>query len=280
MRLGWIVVALCGCYHPDAAISLPCSASGACPANQLCDLSRSPPLCVSALADARPFDAAADAAKDAANTPDAAIDGPATAVPITFVQAASVKPAAAVTALAFPGSVIAKDAILICLTYPSSSGATLSSVTDTGTNVYTTLVGPVTSGGEIHYIIAALDAKAGPDTVTVTLSATVPMIGSDLFLLDYSGIATTAAFDATSNQSGTGTAMTSGGASTTAAHELILGFAEAGNASVGTGFTSRATLSGNLVEDEVVNTTGTYAATGTTSGGATWTMIVATFKGL
>lgn len=42
----------CGCYHPNAASNVPCSSSGDCPGSQVCDEHQSPPVCVSALADA------------------------------------------------------------------------------------------------------------------------------------------------------------------------------------------------------------------------------------
>jgi hypothetical protein len=270
MRNCWTVVALFGCYSPNATVGLPCSSSGTCPDDQTCDHGQQPPVCVASIHDARPVDTSVS---DSGS--DAGVDAPA----ITFVQVASTKPAAAVTTLAFNGAVIAKDAIVVCLKYPSSSGATLLSISDTSANTYNTLVGPITSGTDTHYLAAAFDAKAGATTLTVTLSATVPMVGSDLFVLDYSGIVASNAFDASSSQSGSTAAMTSGSATTSTPHELIVGFAAASNATSGAGFTSRVSLNGNLAEDRVVMATGSYAATANTGGNGAWTMIMATFKG-
>jgi hypothetical protein len=42
----------CGCYHPSAATSVPCSSSGDCPGSQVCDEGQSPPICVTSIADA------------------------------------------------------------------------------------------------------------------------------------------------------------------------------------------------------------------------------------
>jgi hypothetical protein len=197
--------------------------------------------------------------------------------PIAFVQVASIKPTAAVTTLAFPATIAAEDAIVLCLNYPIAANAGVSSITDTLGNTYTRLVGPQTSGGAVHYVYAALNSLHGNDTITLTLSAPATT-GSDLFILEYSGVAIANAFDVSSVGTGSGTTMSSGTATTTSAHELVIGYAEASAAGAGAGFTSRATLSGNLVEDKIVFSAGPYEATATTTAGA-WMMIMATFKG-
>jgi hypothetical protein len=272
-----VVVGLWGCYNPTVASDVPCSSELTCPSGQLCDTSHAPPLCVTSLDygathDASPADVAMfDAPTDAFVPIDAA--GP----PITFLQSATVKPTAAMTTLGFNAGITAHDAIIVCLNYPAASGATLTSITDSLGNTYLPLVGPIDAAGERHYIAAAYDSPAGGDTLTVTLSA-APVNGSDLMVMDYSGLALSSAFDASANATGTGTSMNSGGATTTFAHELVVGYAEAPNAMPGTGFTQRAVQSGNLAEDLVVSTKGTYHATATTTTGA-WEMIVATFKG-
>jgi hypothetical protein len=198
-------------------------------------------------------------------------------VPIAFVQANTIKPTAATTMLALATNVGAHDAIVVCLNYPTASGATLSAISDTLGNTYSVVVGPIDAAGDIHYVAVAADSMAGGDTVTVTLSA-APVNGSDLLVMEYSGLALANAFDVSAQASGNGTALSSGPATTTAAHELVLGYAEAPSASPGIGFTQRALLSGNLTEDKVVSTAGTYDATATTTTGA-WVMVLATFKG-
>ena len=42
---------LVGCYHVAPAVGLPCSESGQCPAEQICDFGATPPTCASMLAD-------------------------------------------------------------------------------------------------------------------------------------------------------------------------------------------------------------------------------------
>lgn len=285
MRIRWSVVAvLSGCFHPNAAFDVPCSSAGTCPDDQVCDTNQSPPLCVGALGDAggpvtsdAPEIDAPINRTDARRPSDAGTDTVGV-VPINFIQVNTVKPTTAATMLALGSPVTLHDAIIVCLNYPAASGATLTSIVDTSGNAYNTIVGPIDTGGEMHYVVFAQDVKSGTDALTVTLSA-APTGGSDLFALEYSGLAFTNAFDVSSNNSGTATAMTSGNATTTTADELIVGYAEAGQATAGVGFTSRATLSGNLVEDQIVSSIGSYSATATTTGaGGTWTMIMATFR--
>src|SRR5262249_22023509 len=80
---------------------------------------------------------------------------------------------------------------------------------------------------------------------------------------------------------GTGTAVTSGAKTTTQANELVFGYASVGNrvSGGGTGFTVRQTAGGNMSEDMIVSTTGTYAATFTQNISSKWTGLLATFAG-
>jgi hypothetical protein len=280
MRLGWVLFVVCGCYHPNAALDVPCSADKTCPDNQLCDTSLSPPLCVASIADAHPSDVSRviDASLIDATQAliDAALDAPSATVPISFVQVKSVAPTAKLTTLTLNAAVTAHDAIIVCLNYPSTTGLLVDLSDDLG-NTYDVVVGPIDAGGDLHYVAVALDVIGGTDSVTLTLP--LPPNGADLFVLEYAGLALANAFDVSAHQSGTTTAMTSGNATTTSAHELVLGYAEADAATRGTGFANRETLNGNMVEDQVVNATGAYSATATTTTATTWTMIMATFRG-
>ena len=271
-----VVLGVSGCYQPTFTTNVPCGPNGTCPTDQQCDFGRAPPTCVTQLGDAGPRDAPADSRIDSP-VRDAPSDAPAAVVPIAYVQSTTSKPSVAVTTLALANPVAVHDAIIVCLNFPSSNAAVLSSITDTLGNSYLVVVGPVNAAGDLHYVAVAANSAAGADTLTVTLSAT-PASGADLFMLEYSGLAFLNPFDVTANSNGNGTAMSSGPATTTKGHELVLGYAEAPSASVGAGFTLRSNNTGNIVEDNVVTTTGSYDATATTTTGA-WTMIMATFKG-
>ena len=273
-----------GCYSPKVQQGAPCSPdTNLCPASQTCQFTGGTYTCTSATEDAaQPSDGAvvdsAPAKKDAAAVHDDAPPPPdaASGPTITYVQSADAKPTATSTTLALPAAVGARDAIIVCLNYPSSLGATLSPITDSLGSTYDLVVGPITSSNSEHYVAIATNVAGGSDTITVTLSV-APTTGADLFVLEYAGLALHNTFDVTSNATGSATAMSSGSATTNAAHELILGYAEAPSATKGSGFTTRVAESGNLVEDEVVFVTGSYDATATTTAGA-WTMIMATFR--
>src|SRR5262249_34390193 len=74
-------------------------------------------------------------------------------------------------------------------------------------------------------------------------------------------------------------AASSGSATTTAANELIFGAGAADGAftAAGTGFTQRQITSyGDLGEDEITSSAGSYSATGTTVNGG-WVMQMASF---
>jgi hypothetical protein len=274
-----IALAICGCYRPSVPADVPCGTGDSCPVGQSCDHAMSPPTCVPGDGGAAfGSDAAfADAPVDsvAINAPDAFVPD-AYVVPIAFVQEAHTKPTTAPTTLALPMDVTETDAIILCFNFPASAGAVVSSVTDSLGNTFHMPVNNVAGNGEQHYIFYADNSPGGADTITLTLSATVS--GADFFALEYSGIAEHLAFDVSSSKSDTTMLMSSGTAMTMNAHDLILGFAEAPNGMAGTGFTTRGSQSGNLVEDKTVFTIDAYAATGSTTAGG-WTMIMAAFKG-
>jgi hypothetical protein len=154
---------------------------------------------------------------------------------------------------------------------------TLQSIGDSLDNSYAVVVGPVVSNGFDHYIAIASNAAGGSDTVTVTLSAAVSG-GWELLALEYTGLALVAPFDTESDDSGDGSAMSSGSVSTSSAHELLLAFGHSSDPMAGSGYTTRDDGGDSLVEDQVVFTAGSYTATATTTSGI-WTLILATFAG-
>jgi hypothetical protein len=169
----------------------------------------------------------------------------------------------------------------------SSNTATITGVTDSVGNTYASASSPVTtsaSGGwsqQIWYAPNIGTAAAGGNVVTINFSASV---GTDVRATEYSGIATSSPLDVIPSGGGssatTGTSLTSGSATTTQATDLIVGAAYvAFSASAGAGFNSRLSDSnGNLLEDEVVTSTGSYAATATQSSSGFWMMNMVALK--
>jgi len=130
-------------------------------------------------------------------------------------------------------------------------------------------------GGDRTVVYYAKNIKGGADTVTVTLTANSGWL--ELFISEYSGADPTNPIDAQVGASGSAGTVSSGNATTTTAGDIIYGFCPADwNCRAGSGFTARSTMNGNLIEDELVGTAGSYAATGTANNG--WTMQMVAIK--
>jgi hypothetical protein len=164
----------------------------------------------------------------------------------------------------------------------NSSSSTVSSVTDSEGNSYQVAV-PLTAGGglsqTIYYAANINAAGAGSNVVTVRFSASVPSV--DIRALEYGGLAAASPFDAGASASGGSSAANSGSARTTSANDLIFGAGMTVSTfqAAGSSFTKRVITSpdGDIAEDEMVSTTGSYAATASLSAGA-WLMQVAAFR--
>jgi hypothetical protein len=131
-------------------------------------------------------------------------------------------------------------------------------------------------------VVLAEDIAGGPDAVTVTLSGPFGAL-IEVYLHEYAGFAASNAFDVSTFNSGLATAaidgIQSGPLTTTSDNELLFGFTVTGSAEAGTGFTPRSRFHGNLTEDKLLGTRGTYEATATMVGGKGWSMTATTFRG-
>ena len=199
---------------------------------------------------------------------------------IAFVQAngASI-PAQTTNAVTFTSAQTAGDLNVAVVSWKSST-ATVTSVTDSRGNTYALAVGPTTSTGNtqqsIYYAKNIVSAAAGANTVSATFSTA---IASELRVLEYSGINTTAPLDVTATATGTGTIANSGNATTTNANDLLVGAAYMQiNSVVGAGYTQRLLVDGDMVEDRIVSATGSYSATVSQSSSGYWIMQLAAFK--
>jgi hypothetical protein len=130
----------------------------------------------------------------------------------------------------------------------------------------------------IYYAANIAAAAANANTVTVQLSA--PARFADIRILEYSGLATASPVDVTAAATGSAGTSDSGAATTTNANDLIFGanLVQAGTTGPGAGFTSRViTADGDIAEDRVVTTTGSYSDTAPLSGDA-WIMQMVAFE--
>jgi hypothetical protein len=199
----------------------------------------------------------------------------AAAVSASFVQTAAKGfdgPATSFS-VSFPANTTAGDLILVAFDY--NSGVAPISVTDSQGNAFTPVGNQlITPGGTPSRVYYAKNIRGGADTVTVTLSANS---GCELYLSEYSGTDPNNPIDAQAGASGSAGAVTSGTATTTAAGDVIYGYCVGDwSCTAGPGFATRSSLDGNLLEDKLAGSAGSYAATGTANNG--WTMQMVALK--
>ena len=167
----------------------------------------------------------------------------------------------------------------------NDSTASVSSVTDSKGNTYVPAVGPTLVTGtlsqSVYYAKNIVSATGGSNIVTVTFA--VPAAYADIRILEYSGVDPINPVDATAANSGSGTTSSSGSATTTNASDLIFSanIVTSSTSGPGPGFTSRLLTSpdGDIAEDQMVSTTGTFSATAPVSTG-TWIMQMVAFRAL
>lgn len=198
----------------------------------------------------------------------------------TLVQAtATYNTSASSLALAYGSNVTAGNLLVVSFSAHGLDGSTTTaSIADTRGNIWT-LAGPLlyyspfTQGLCTWYAVAA---SSGADTVTVTLSASQTQLR--MTVQEFSNVNS---LDQTSQATGSAYPLNSGSKTTTAANEIVFGWALAngGTTAVGSGFTAAATAqSFQASEYQVGATAGSYAATypgDGTSGG--WACQMATF---
>ena len=200
---------------------------------------------------------------------------------IAFVQVASgpgpVQPSASAVVVPYSSPQTAGDLNVVAVGWGDSTSS-VSSVTDSMGNPYTRAVGPTANGTLQQSIYYARNIAAGSNTVTVTFNQAAKF--PDMRILEYSGLDKVVPLDVTAAATGSGTSASSGSATTTSANELIFGAGSTSGAYIGagTGFTSRIINNfGNIAEDEVVSSTGSYNAAAPNSS-SNWVMQMAAFR--
>ena len=180
------------------------------------------------------------------------------------------------TDLAFVSPLAAGSLLVVAVTLQGMTGE-FTSITDTQGNAYfpafPILRGPFNYSSQIWYSPSA--AQAGPDTVTVTASENTALI---VYVNEYTGFQS-AALDVTSVSIGNGGPLSSGPVTTTAAVELLFGYAVSFGQVFNppAGFITRGTCSADMTADRVAPTTGSLSAAFKGDIGP-WSAMLATFK--
>lgn len=159
-----------------------------------------------------------------------------------------------------------------------SNGGSVS-LADSHGNAFTSARAAVTWGsGYSAQVFYAPIVTGGSDTVTATFQTAVSSFGV-LYIHEYSGISLTNPVDVTAAASGSGSAMNSGSATTTGSNDLIFGAGVSDNnvGAAGTGFTARDMAFGNITEDRIATSPGSYSATATHFG-TNWGMEMVAFR--
>ena len=166
----------------------------------------------------------------------------------------------------------------------NDSTATVSTVADKSGNNYLPAVGPTIQSGvatqSIYYAKSIFPAAAGANIVTVTFSTAA--VAPDIRILEYKGADPNNPVDVTAASSGSSTTSSSGTATTTNATDLIFGANLVGTTTTGagSGFTKRLLTSpdGDIAEDEMVTSIGSYSATAPVSPSGAWIMQMVAFR--
>jgi hypothetical protein len=165
----------------------------------------------------------------------------------------------------------------------NDASATVASVTDTKGNIYTRAVGPTILPGmmsqSIYYAKNIAAAAAGANTVTVRFN--IPAFYPDIRVVEYSGLDKVNPVDVAAVGMGSGSPSASASVTTTNANNLLFGANTVSAVTLGAGaaFTTRTiTLpNGDIAQDRVVTSVGSYSSTAPVDAGS-WVMQIVAFK--
>jgi len=216
------------------------------------------------------------AAGSAAPTPGPTLNPPSASIPValTYVQGNFATPQSPLTAVTVPyaASQTAGDLNVVIVGWNDST-AQVSSLTDSRGNVYQLAVGPTVLTGSaplsqaIYFAKSISAATAGGNAVTVTFNAAA--IYADIRILEYSGIDPVSPVDIVVDAMGNSATTSSGVVITRNANDLLVGanMVNTGSTGPGSEFTQRLLTNpdGDIAEDRVVTTVGSYTASAPSS---------------
>jgi uncharacterized membrane protein len=205
--------------------------------------------------------------------------------PISYVQGNYATPQSPQTTVSvtYSSAQTAGDLNVVVVGW-NDSNATVTRVADSKGNTYTRAVGPTVQSGvasqSIYYAKNIATASARTNTVTVTFSTAAAY--PDIRILEYSGADPSNPIDVTSANSGSGSSCNSGSATTTNPTDLVLGanIVQTMTGSPGSGYTKRLLTQpdGDIAEDQMTTTAGSYSATASMNPSAQWIMQMVAFR--
>ena len=193
-----------------------------------------------------------------------------------FVQGRATQVTSGTTAsLAFSKANTAGNLIVVYVVWGNSGTV---QVSDTRGDTYTAATARQTWGSNWSaQVFYAPGIVGGSNTVKATFGTAISSFGL-VYLHEYSGLATALPVDVSASAAGTSASMTSGAVTTSQANDLLFAAGASDNTvAQGTGYTPRLNSFGNLTEDRIVTTTGSYAGTASQNG-STWVMQLVAFR--
>ena len=204
---------------------------------------------------------------------------------ISFVQVNSATPQTAQNpvTVTYTAAQTAGDLNVVVVGW-NDSMVTVSSVVDSAGNAYALAVGPTVQSGtatqSIYYAKNIKAAAASGNSVTVTFSAGPRYL--DMRIAEYKGLDPSNPVDVGVAAQGRSTSSNSGSVTTTNANDVLVGanLVQSTTKAAGTGYTDRVitTPDGDILEDRVVTTTGSYSATASLSSSSAWIMQMVAFR--
>jgi chitodextrinase len=178
--------------------------------------------------------------------------------------------------LAFSGATKAGNTIVAYVIWSNSGSVAL---TDSQGDAFNSVSAPVPWGnGYSAQVFYATGIKGGAASVTAAFRTQVSSFGI-IYIHEYAGISTSNPVDVTASATGSSPSMNSGNVTTSGTNDLIFGAGVSDNTvtSAGAGFVARSTAFGNLTEDRIASTAGSYSATAAHNGNM-WAIQVVAFR--
>ncbi len=209
------------------------------------------------------------------------------AASVTFVQLNYATPQSSVATVSVPftGAQTAGNLNVVVVGWNDTT-AQVSSVTDTHGNAYQLAVGPTAVAGAvtqaIYYARNIVAAAAGANIVMV--SFTDAALYPDIRILEYAGMDPLSPVDVTASATGSTATSSTPPVVTTEASDMLFAAntVTTWTTGAGNGWTNRVITSpdGDIAEDRIVSTAGSYSATAPLGGAGPWVMQMVAFKGM
>ena len=207
------------------------------------------------------------------------------AVSIAFVQLNYATPQSSVSTVSVPFKATQSAGNLnVVVVGWNDTTSRVSSVTDTKGNAYQLAVGPAAVPGaltqSIYYAKNIVAAAAGANTVRVSFTAAA--LYPDIRILEYGGMDQLSPVDVTASATGSTSTSSTPPVATTTSPDLLFAANTVATwtRGAGSGWTNRVitTPDGDIAEDRIVSTAGSYGSSAPLGGPGPWVMQMVAFK--